>query len=150
MITYRRPISVEEVYQIADASFDPSPWTVPAFETDLANKWTDYLIMLIDDEPMGFASGTLIGDELSISHVAIVKERQGQGYGSQLLMMWLTRFPLDTRALLEVRSSNVAAQKLYEKIGFTSYYVRKGYYNHPVEDAVMMEYRTTGKELHDN
>lgn len=146
MITYRRPVSVDEIYQIADASFVPSPWTIPAFENDLANKWTDYLVMLMNEEPIGFASGTLIGDELSISHVAIVAEWQGKGCGSQLLSEWLTRFPKQTRALLEVRAGNVAAQKLYEKIGFTSYYVRKGYYHNPVEDAVMMEYRTTGKE----
>lgn len=150
MMTFREPLDAEEVYNIADASFEGSPWTLSAFETDLANKWSQYLVIMIDNQPIGFASGVLIADELSIGHVAIIKTQQGHGLGSALLQEWLMNFPVGTRALLEVRSGNIAARKLYEKIGFRSYYVRKDYYHDPVEDAVMMEFFTAGKESHDN
>ncbi|MCW0953329.1 ribosomal protein S18-alanine N-acetyltransferase [Weissella ceti] len=150
MITYRKPIDALEIFTLADQSFEGSPWTQKAFETDLANKWTDYSVLLQDNEPVGFASGTLIADELSISHVAIIKAQQGLGLGKILLSEWLAHFPANTRALLEVRAGNQAARRLYEKIGFTSYYVREGYYHNPTEDAVMMEYFTTGKESHDS
>ena len=39
---------------------------------------------------------------------------------------------------LEVRESNTAARKLYEKVGFAAVGKREKYYSAPVEDAVMM------------
>ena len=41
-------------------------------------------------------------------------------------------------ALLEVRASNLAARRLYEKHGFVVEGVRRRYYSHPPEDAVLM------------
>jgi ribosomal-protein-alanine N-acetyltransferase len=41
-------------------------------------------------------------------------------------------------ATLEVRMSNQAAQKLYEKYGFKPAGVRKGYYTDNREDALIM------------
>ena len=38
---------------------------------------------------------------------------------------------------LEVRSSNYAAIRLYEKLGFVSEGVRPGFYDHPKEDALI-------------
>jgi len=150
MITYREPVSALEIYELATQSFGESPWTEKAFTTDLANKWTHYRVCVDTHTPIGFVSGTLIGDELSISHVAISQEKQGQGFGFGMLVHWLESFPTGTRALLEVRSSNAAGRRLYEKVGFSTYYVRKDYYHNPIEDAVMMEYTITGREAHDN
>ena len=42
---------------------------------------------------------------------------------------------------LEVRFSNAPARALYEKYGFTSTGIRKGYYSMPKEDALLMELR---------
>ena len=42
------------------------------------------------------------------------------------------------RAFLEVRASNMFAQKLYSSLGFTGTSVRRNYYDSPVEDAVVM------------
>ena len=43
-----------------------------------------------------------------------------------------------TRAMLEVRRSNVAALHLYERLGFRVTATRKGYYSHPDEDALIL------------
>lgn len=43
------------------------------------------------------------------------------------------------RAVLEVRESNVPARTLYERLGFRLVTRRTNYYNHPVEDAILME-----------
>jgi len=42
------------------------------------------------------------------------------------------------RVTLEVRKSNLPAQKLYESIGFLISSVRKGYYSDDGEDALAM------------
>jgi ribosomal-protein-alanine N-acetyltransferase len=43
------------------------------------------------------------------------------------------------RVFLEVRESNLAAIKLYEKAGFASTGKRKAYYRDPDEDARLLE-----------
>ena len=43
-----------------------------------------------------------------------------------------------TATYLEVREGNAAALRLYESRGFVATGRRKGYYRHPVEDAVVM------------
>ena len=42
------------------------------------------------------------------------------------------------RTFLEVRRSNVAAQQLYESLGFTVASVRRNYYTQPEEDALVL------------
>jgi [ribosomal protein S18]-alanine N-acetyltransferase len=42
--------------------------------------------------------------------------------------------------LLEVRESNLAARRLYEKTGFVQAGVRKSYYVNPLEDAILYRY----------
>jgi ribosomal-protein-alanine N-acetyltransferase len=49
----------------------------------------------------------------------------------------------DLRVLLEVRRSNLAAQKLYESIGFVTTTIRKGYYSDNGEDALAMSLELT-------
>ena len=39
---------------------------------------------------------------------------------------------------LEVRAGNETAVRLYERMGFTRDGIRKGYYERPVEDAILM------------
>jgi ribosomal-protein-alanine N-acetyltransferase len=40
--------------------------------------------------------------------------------------------------MLEVRRSNDAARRLYERFGFCLTGVRHDYYSHPVEDALVL------------
>jgi ribosomal-protein-alanine N-acetyltransferase len=40
--------------------------------------------------------------------------------------------------LLEVRESNVAARRLYRKLGFTEHGRRSNYYLQPAEDALLL------------
>ena len=43
------------------------------------------------------------------------------------------------RITLEVRASNDPAIRLYEKLGYARVGLRKGYYEKPREDAVIMQ-----------
>jgi len=43
-----------------------------------------------------------------------------------------------TRATLEVRASNTAALRLYERLDFYVAATRKHYYSNPVEDALIL------------
>ena len=46
---------------------------------------------------------------------------------------------------LEVRQSNQAALRLYGRAGFITVAIRRGYYRHPAEDAMVMVKSLSGK-----
>jgi ribosomal-protein-alanine N-acetyltransferase len=65
---------------------------------------------------------------------------RGRGIGTALLHHVLAeaRQLGARRATLEVRASNEAARRLYERLGFYVAAVRRNYYSHPVEDALIL------------
>ena len=89
---------------------------------------------------IGFAGMWLAFDEAHITTIGIDPGYRGRGLGELLLLSmidaalvrgarWLT---------LEVRVSNVAAQNLYRKYGFSVRGSRKRYYSDNNEDALIM------------
>ncbi len=78
--------------------------------------------------------------ELHINNVAVRDQYRRRGIGNALLSRIVnTAKGLKVKmAFLEVRSSNRAAQALYEKNGFKAIARRPNYYTDPQEDAVVM------------
>src|SRR5215218_3850675 len=77
--------------------------------------------------------------ELHINNVAVRDQYRRRGVGSALLghiVEAAKRLKVQV-AFLEVRSSNRAAQALYEKHGFKAIARRADYYSDPSEDAVV-------------
>ena len=80
------------------------------------------------------------GNEAHITEIAVRDTLRGQGIG-ELLLIGSLRAALEygsSVVTLEVRVSNFVAHRLYEKYGFKSAGVRKGYYADNREDAVIM------------
>lgn len=138
-VVYQKPSSAIEIFNIADAAYNGSPWSIDAFTHDLANEHANYLVITVDTKPVGFVAGTLIIDELSISNVAIMPAFQRHHLARMLLKTWFEQFDNNTRVLLEVRAHNVAAINLYQQLGFEKIALREAYYQRPVEDALIME-----------
>ena len=88
----------------------------------------------------GFFSGQVIVDELQVDNLAVRTKSRRNGIGLLLVQSALeAAHQLGAlTAVLEVRSSNIAAQKLYIQCGFSIAGVRKNYYATPVEDALTM------------
>ena len=79
-------------------------------------------------------------EEGEITNVAVKKELRGQGIAGKLLEKLCSygkKRGLE-RYILEVRAGNEPAIHLYERSGFTRVGIRKGFYEQPVEDAVIM------------
>lgn len=83
-----------------------------------------------------FAGGLDTPPEREILNVAVARAFRRNGIASLLL-----RHVLASRAVnfLEVRESNVAAQALYRKLGFSEIGRRPKYYDHPEETAIVMQ-----------
>jgi [ribosomal protein S18]-alanine N-acetyltransferase len=95
------------------------------------------------DEIVGFGIASLSADDAEIESVAVDPALRRQGIGRLLCeeMLDWARASGAVQALLEVRVSNGAARALYESLGFDVRRVRKGYYQQPVEDAIVMSLR---------
>jgi ribosomal-protein-alanine N-acetyltransferase len=92
---------------------------------------------------LGFCAAWLIFDELHINTMAIAPHRRRGGLGRQLLQSVLdaSRAEGAVLATLEVRASNLPARALYEAFGFRQAGVRRGYYTHPADDALILTRR---------
>jgi [ribosomal protein S18]-alanine N-acetyltransferase len=89
---------------------------------------------------VGFAGMWTMMDEAHITTIGVAHGHRGRSLGEMLLVglvdeavhrnaNWIT---------LEVRVSNLVAQNLYRKYGFTQYGIRKRYYSDNGEDAYIM------------
>jgi len=83
-------------------------------------------------------------DEVHIMQVAVSPAYQRQGIAKELSMRLLADKQGYWLALLEVRASNIAAQKLYAQLDFTEVGRRKAYYvpkhkGENREDAILMQ-----------
>lgn len=91
----------------------------------------------------GFILALCVLDEWEIESVAVDVELRRQGVGRALmgeLLKWAQGQSV-TSVLLEVGEYNVAAQRLYEKFGFSQDGSRSNYYRGPYEKALLMRLR---------
>lgn len=79
---------------------------------------------------IGFAEFLQVVDECQLFNIAILSQWQNQGWGLVLLNAVLAEARQEGLqvCLLEVRQSNLAACKLYQKAGFNQTGIRPGYY----------------------
>ena len=129
-----------EVQVIEVRSF-PNPWHKSTFLGEIQNRSIAHpYVAEAGAGIIGYIMFWLIRDEAQVNNVAVHPEWRGRGVGERLM-----RFALDkVRGLggsfvtLEVRRSNSSAVALYEKLGFTLMGVRKGYYQNPADDALVL------------
>jgi [ribosomal protein S18]-alanine N-acetyltransferase len=90
------------------------------------------------DRVVGFLLYRQLGSaEWEILNLAVDQQTRRQGVASRLIEEFLGGANGDV--YLEVRESNHAARALYARWGFSEDGWRRGYYHHPVEDAVVMK-----------
>jgi len=89
---------------------------------------------------LGYICLWVVGQEMEIANLAVHPSWRRKGIG-RALMRYGLRFGQKKGArwaYLEVRASNAAAQELYRQLGFEVIGVRERYYQHPLEDALIM------------
>jgi ribosomal-protein-alanine N-acetyltransferase len=79
-------------------------------------------------------------DELHINSLAVDPDFRRRGIARQLLAFVIGAAIRDgaASATLEVRESNQAGRALYAGMGFAVEGVRRGYYDNPREDALVL------------
>jgi [ribosomal protein S18]-alanine N-acetyltransferase len=99
------------------------------------------------DEVAGFLVARRIVSDIEILNFAVHPESRRNGTGSLLLQGALdwARSLQSEKALLEVRASNIAAMKFYERFGFQVNGRRPRYYTAPIEDALLLTASLTSR-----
>ena len=90
-------------------------------------------------EPVGFLVARHMAPEWELENIVVSSAARRKGIGSGLLAALIAAArETDSEAVfLEVRESNTAARRLYERAGFKPIASRKSYYSNPLEDAVV-------------
>ena len=131
---------LDAVRAIELASFFP-PWPDDAYRNELTtNKLATYLVAKMDGVVVAFAGIWLMVDEAHVTTFAVDPAWRRRSIGERLLV-GLLDVAIARRAreaTLEVRLSNVAARRLYEKYGFRPVGIRPRYYTDNGEDALIM------------
>lgn len=128
---------VDAVVAIETEAFS-SPWRRETFLELIDRPTAELLVMVQGDEGVvGYAVLWCVLDQGELANVAIAARMRGRGLGRALLTEVLAvakRRGVET-VFLEVRESNAPALGLYHGFGFREVGHRRGYYDHPREDA---------------
>ena len=130
------PEDFEEIMALENICFS-DPWSRSNMADCLAMPVVQAWVAKRDDAVVGFVIAYLIPPEGEIADVCVSPAERGQGIGRALLETMMDASDC-TEFFLEVRASNLAAIRLYQKLGFEILGVRKRYYDKPREDAIVM------------
>ncbi len=91
----------------------------------------------------GFLVVRALGPDWEIENVAVAAAARRRGLGTRLVTetLDLARARGAGSVFLEVRESNQAARRLYERLAFLQTGRRKSYYHNPIEDALVYSFR---------
>lgn len=128
-----------EILEIEEFSF-PTPWSAGLFRSEMANPLSRVLVGKKGAAVAGYIVSWRVADEIHIHSIAVRREKRRCGIASRLLSRVIGEGRLEGARLvtLEVRRSNLAAQKLYGRFGLTVRGVRRGYYTDTGEDALIL------------
>ena len=130
---------IEQVAALEQVLFPTdSPWTPAMFWSELAARHHYVVIRDAQGRVDGYAGLARTPDEADVQTIGVRPERQGHGLGRRLLTD-LIQAAGARRILLDVRTDNDPAIKLYESAGFARIGLRRRYYQPSGADAYTME-----------
>jgi [ribosomal protein S18]-alanine N-acetyltransferase len=117
----------------------PTPWSLAMFVLELSKPSGICLAAVRDERMVGYLVCSRYDTVWHLMNVAVEPKLQRQGIASALIerLFELADAPSE-QYTLEVRTSNEAAIKLYEAVGFRPAGRRRGYYHDNREDALIM------------
>ena len=139
---------LDRVIEIAATLATAPHWDREAYVGAIAEGdwlWRAALVAEFDEEVAGFAVAAVVADEAELESIAVADKAQGRGIGTALIAALIRELQVEgvKELRLEVRASNGAAIRLYERTGFRETGRRWGYYREPEEDAMLMGLRLT-------
>ncbi len=139
------PDDIPAILRIEQQSDTAAHWNQRAYDNLFAADASPRRTLVAASEEVtaaicGFLIVHSMADEWEIENLVVALEQRRHGVGSKLLQQLLHEAAEKgaKAIILEVRESNVPARRLYEKHGFSQEGRRPGYYQNPVEDALLL------------
>ncbi len=133
-----------QVLAIEQTSFS-MPWSENLFLSEFRSPLVSTLMVSLSSTAprrtvTGYIVFWLVAEEMHILNLAVAPDFRRRGIARSLVLAGIKHAQAKgaRRALLEVRPSNISAQKLYSSLGFIGTSMRRDYYDSPVEDALVM------------
>lgn len=130
---------IEEIARLEAQTFSDA-WTVKGIAETFRGNQSMITVAEEEGRVIGYCILYYVLDEGEIARIAVEKGMRRKGVGDRLLAAAISdgeKMGL-THLFLEVRESNESARRFYEKHGFLKDGIRKGFYENPREDAVLM------------
>lgn len=140
MKTKIREMKIEDIpaIMILERELFSTAWEEEMFLEEIEKQYA--YVLQSENELVGYICGWKILDEFNITNLAISTDFQRKGFG-EILVNFLIHNLIKEKCFkyyLEVRKSNIAAIRLYTKVGFYMIGQRKSYYHTPEEDALIL------------
>ena len=101
----------------------------------------DFRVSICENRVAGFLVSRMLAEgETELLNLAVAPEFRRRGMARELVQSLLTDFP--GGVYLEVRESNRGARSFYNGMGFQEVTVRQGYYQDPLEAAIVMKFHS--------
>ena len=132
------------IEKLEKSCFPSEPWSLESIISALEREDIFYKILFNEEnDPIGYFIASSSYEEAELYRIAVLPSHRRMGLGKRLMEDFLNGCPKEVEKIfLEVRESNAAAVKLYEKSGFEIISRRKNYYGN--EDGLI--YCLTVKE----
>ena len=137
-----RPMSVADLPGILEVEAEcfSVPWSERIFRDVLDLDYYHFVTAFCGDVVAGYCGYIRSFETADIANIAVRGIYRRCGIGEQMLSQLMEHGFRNgvERFSLEVRASNTPAIGLYRKLGFRQEGIRKGYYENPREDALIM------------
>lgn len=132
---------IRDVKQLLEESPEASDWSEESIRSALESPQTMALVCEHTQQIVACIFGVKVADEAEILNLAVKTAQRRKGEATELVRWLLAEWIQDgvRHIFLEVRASNAAAIKLYERLGFRQVGRRKDYYSNPLADALVLE-----------
>lgn len=137
-----RKMTEKDVPQVAalEAANFSMPWSEQAFYEQLEKNNVLYMVAEKEGQIIGVCGYMESYGEADICNVSVDKAYNNRGVATTMLKDLMAEGSRRgiSAFTLEVRAGNAAAIHLYEKMGFMKEGLRRGFYERPREDAIIM------------
>ena len=130
---------IDAIDAIERVSFS-DPWRRDGFRDLILNDAARVTVAVADGVVVGYTVTQAAADEGEVLNLAVAPWARRAGVGRALLdgVVASARAAGVAHLYLDVREANVAARALYGGAGFVEVARRRGYYDRPREDAIVL------------
>jgi len=136
-----RSLTTEDIPSVVEleAKNFSAPWSAQSFQNVIEDDFSYSFVGVLNGQVIAYSVFGVIEDYSELWNIAVEERFRNMGIGDRLLnqVIDLCRSYGVSTIFLQVRESNIPAQNLYRKNGFTYVMVQKNYYHTPIENALV-------------